>query len=565
MIFPERVVGCLLLSAAVQIDAGAQAYFSGAVLDANNQPIPGATIQAGHMASYFGSLTLDGQASTDMQGRYAITTLGAGDGSGNYVLVARAPGRITIVYPNTPCYAAVCPAPGFPPTVAVPNSAVDFYLFHPASVSGHIRRTDTNGNVANLPVTVGGQSSPFITTTTDAAGNYFVGNLLPDSYLVETGYGQAPDQYALLPQVYAGHDFDVVTGVTGDLVAISDGANVTGVDFALDLGGAIQGNVVSAIDSEALATQIGIQRLTPVSSGTGFLLVASTAGYSSQAINPPQPGQYIIQPLLPGTLKIAFSFGGSVYLPNYYADATTPDQAQALTVTGTTTTNGVDAHLMPLQTIAGTITDAASGDPVPNVVVHGGTPLPGFGELLDFAQSLTDASGRYLLQGLAPGSNYVWIYYKPGYLDQVYPNARGCCFAPPGSQTLSLATGQKMTAIDMSITRGAYATGLIRDADTGAPPPSAAVIVYDSNGNQVLFTAVDQEGLFKTDTLPTGDYYFSAFFGPYQIYYPDYLCASSTICDLSNAQRLTLSNPQHYIVDFSIPHLDEIFGGGFEP
>lgn len=564
MTFLLRSAVCVIAFAGVHAHAGAQTYFGGTVLDANGQPIVGASVQAGHrFAPLFGDYTVDGQATTDAQGHYAITTLGGGDGSGNYVLVARAAGRITMIYPHTACATEPCPPIGFPPTVAVPNSAVDFHLYHPASISGHVRRTDTNGDVAGMSVTVGGQTTPLTTTTTNSAGDYFVGNLLPDSYVVQTGYGQVPDQYALLPQMYAGHDFDSVTGATPDLVLVSDAANFTGIDFALDLGGAITGNVVSAIDGEALATQIGIQRTSPPSSA--FAIVAGTVGYSSQAIDPPPPGQYIIQPLLPGTFNLMMNQGSSAYLPNFYADATSMGQAQAVTVTGTATTSGIDAHLVPLQTIAGTITDAVSGQPVPNVVVHAGPPLPNFGELEDFAQSRTDASGKYLLQGLGPGQVYVWIYYTPGYLDQVYPNALGCCFAPTGSQLLSLAAGQQMTGIDMSITRGAYAIGHIHDADTGAPPPNVSLIVYDANGNQLQFDSVDAAGQFKTDTLPTGDYYFAAFLGGNQIYYPDYRCNSGSTCDLSQAQKLSFSAAQQYIVDFPLPNLDLIFRGKFEP
>lgn len=547
--------------------AGAQTYFSGTVVDANNQPIAGATIQAGHMAPLFGPFTLDGQASTDAQGHYAITTLAAGDGSGNYVIIARATGRVTIVYPNTTCPSEnICPFPGFPPTVAVPNSAVEFQLFRPGSISGHVRRTDTNGDVANLPITLGAQSTPTIDVTTDSSGNYFIGGLLPNSYEVETGYGRVPDQYALLPQRYAGHDFDPVSDAPFDWVAVGDGENVTGIDFAVDVGGAIAGQVVSALDGEALATEIGLQRLTPVSSGSGFAMVAGTVGYATQQVVPPPPGQYVIQPLLPGTFKLLFTTGGPVYLPNYYADATTPDAAQTVTVTGTATTGGIDAHLMPLQTIAGTITDAVTGQPLPNIVVHAGPPLPDFGTLEDFTQSLTDASGKYLLQGLPPGSHYVWTYYTPGYLDQVYPDALGCCFAPAGSQPLALAAGQQMSGIDMAISRGAYAVGRIHDAATGAAPLDAALLVFDAGGRELLFTNVDATGHFTTDTLPTGDYYLAAFIGGHQIYYPDYRCDNNGgSCDLSQAQKFSFSAPQPYSVDFPIAHLDEIFGGGFEP
>jgi hypothetical protein len=293
-------------------------------------------------------------------------------------------------------------------------------------------------------------------------------------------------------------------------------------------------------------------------------MVSYTVGYASQQTNPPPPGKYVIEPLLPGTFNILFNPGGASYAPNYYADAISENQAQTVTVTGTATTSGVDAHLEPLQTIAGTITDSASGLPVSNVVVHSGPTLPNFGELEDTAQSLTDGAGHYLLQGLAPGTNYVWIYDTLGYLDEVYPNILGCCFPPPGSHGLALTAGQQMTGINMAVVRGAYATGRIYDAYTGAAPLSSSLVVYDSKGNQVQVASVDPTGGFTTDTVPTGSYYLAVSFGSYQIYYPNFWCASNTTCDLSSAQQLSFTNPQQYIVDFPIQNLDLIFRAGFE-
>lgn len=559
-----RSAACLILTAALQVDVEAQAYFGGTVVDANNQPISGATIQAGHMGPVFGPFVLDGQASTDSQGKYAITTLGPGNGTGNYVLVAQAAGRITIIYPNTPCYSSVCPSGGLPSTVSVPNDAVNFQLYHPASISGHIRRTDTNGDVPGMQVALAEQNGPWIYTSTDAAGNYIATNLIPGSYTVQTGYGQVPDQFALLPQVYAGHDFDVVTTTpTADEVMVSDGATVTGIDFALDVGGAIQGTVSSAIDNEPVASGVGIQRLTPVSSGTGFQTGAVTVGYVTNETNPPKPGQYTIEPLLPGTFKIMFSSVG--YAPNYFADVISENQAQTVTVTGTATTSGIDAHLEPLQTIAGTITDSVSGLPVSNVLVHGGPALSNFGELMDSVQSLTDGAGNYLLQGLDAGSYYVWIENTPGYFNEVYPNVLGCCFLSGGMQALALTAGQQITGINMAIAHGAYASGHIYDADTGAAPlVSTSIVVYDANGHSVGGAWTDPAGAFTTDAVPTGLYYIAASFGSYQIYYPNYRCASNTTCDLSSAQQLSFTNPQKYIVDFPIQNLDLIFRAGFE-
>lgn len=544
--------------------AAAQGYFAGTVVDANNLPLAGATVQAGHATGIIQPWQVDGQAVTDAQGHYAITTLAAGDGSGNYILIARAPGRVSIVYPDTPCYYAyTCPSSGFAHAEAVPNLDANFQLQHPASISGRVSRADTSGPVIGATVFLsGGALYPSPTVQTDADGNFQFQGLLPDRYQVEVGFGQVPDQFVLLPQVYAAHDYDLLSPrPAGDELVLSDGQNATGIDFPLNPGATILGRV-SGMIGRAISTDIAIRRLTPIADATDFRPAGRSGRYAPSELYPPAPGEYGIQPLFPGTFEIRF--GGGVFSTEYYQHALSEAQALPVSLTGWQTQTEINGVVVPNQSIWGHITDAATGNPVVNAIVHGGPALPGFGTLLDVTDTLTDSSGAYTLEGLAPGATYVWVTRDPDYIDQVYPNVLGCCFAGVGTQPVQLGANQIVFNIDMALTAGASLMGNVFDADTGATFANMAVILFDANGHQAGGAYTNAGGGYLSPTVATGSYYVAVVLKQGYYYYPNYICPFTTTCDLNNAQLLAFSAPQRYALNFPIAHLDRIFLGTFE-
>ena len=193
---------------------------------------------------------------------------------------------------------------------------------------------------------------------------------------------------------------------------------------------------------------------------------------------------------------------------------------------------------------------------------------------LDEADAITDSAGHYLLQGLTPTNPaqpqfdyYVWIYNFPGYLNTFYPNAPAQCCSTvgPGAQTITLSASQQLTGINLALSAGAYATGRIYDQDTGYPAPAGmSVYVIDSNGDNVVFGSADNMGHYRTDAVPTGNYYLAASMLTRSIYYPSYVCTPPN-CQLASAQLLNFGAAQEYPnLDFAIPHLDLIFRGNFD-
>jgi hypothetical protein len=559
------LLSILLLS--ISTHAAAQTYFAGTVVGGNNQLLAGVTVDAGHVNFPIGgNFFLDGQATTNAQGQYAITTLGAGDGSGNYILIALLPGYIGEVYPNTPCYYSCPDHPGnFPHVEAVPNLSANFVLLRPGSISGHVRRSDTNVGVS-AGVYLLQSGSQLNIAGTDGNGLFTFRNLLPGSYELSAEQNYSGAGQPLLPQVFAGHDYDsTLPRPAPDEVMVSEGQNITGVDFALNVGATIQGVISSALNAAPLKTLVNIRRLTPVDSGPDYASQITSGGYAD-----PMWGAYELAPLLPGTFKV--HFGSAAFETQFYPGVSDEALAQTISVSGSQVVTGINAQLTPLQTIAGTATDAATGLPLSGALVHSG---PKFSlNLVDEADAITDAAGHYLLQGLFPTDPafpqleyYIWIYSFPGYLSTFYPNAPAVCcpYIGPGAQRVALTASQQLTGIDLALSAGAYASGRIYDPDTGYTAPAGTEVrLIDLNENYVTFGRADSTGHYATDAVPTGSYYLATYISTSTVYYPNYICSYPN-CVLSNAQLLNFNAAQEYPnLDFAIPHFDLVFRGNFD-
>lgn len=93
------VTFCVAMAAILSSSsAHATTYFSGHVSDSHGNAIAGASIEAGSALIPLGFFVA-GQATTDAQGNYAITSL-ATNGASSFVLLARASGHVTTIYPN---------------------------------------------------------------------------------------------------------------------------------------------------------------------------------------------------------------------------------------------------------------------------------------------------------------------------------------------------------------------------------------------------------------------------------------------------------------------------------
>lgn len=256
------------------------------------------------------------------------------------------------------------------------------------SISGTV--TDETSHLGIAGVEVCPRPEPYqfevACTQTDADGAYELNGLLPASYYIHF-YTYVHDLN------YVQESYDDKLGFTGDLVDVPSGANVTGIDAQLAVGGIVVGTVTNAeVPGPAANVQVCASRSFPEEY---FEECGLTGVDGKYAINALPGGEYSVH------------FGGSNdanFLQATYEDGTTPGLPTKVPVTGATTTSGIDAALMPGAQILGTVTDAGSGVPQKGIEVclYDTIRAPEVGFREPCVE--TDAAGNYAIRGLRPGT-----------------------------------------------------------------------------------------------------------------------------------------------------------------
>ncbi len=210
-------------------------------------------------------------------------------------------------------------------------------------------------------------------------------------------------------------------------VTVAAGATTTGIDAALPSTGSVSG-VVSAT--------------APVS-GAVIEVTASDGSYTGYAITG-DDGSYTVTGLPPA------SYGVCAY-PTSGADASGAVSACApgtVVVTGGVTTSGVAIALLAGGALSGTVTDASSGNGLPDAEVDV-IPLSSTGTSVPSVN--TGSDGTYTVSGLAAGS-YAVCFFADGHTTQCYQNIPADGSQSPTS--VGITTGVTATGVDAALQPG---------------------------------------------------------------------------------------------------------------
>jgi uncharacterized protein YfaS (alpha-2-macroglobulin family) len=157
-------------------------------------------------------------------------------------------------------------------------------------------------------------------------------------------------------------------------------------------------------------------------------------------------------------------------------------QASVVSVNGSPV--AVDVVLTGTSSLAGVVTVAGKGTPVPGALA---TLADERGDVV--GARATDDSGSYLFDELVAG-NYTLVISAEGYR----PVATGV--AVPG-------TGQHRQ--DIQLAGGSRLRGVATVGD-GRAVPDARITLLDRAGNVVAMTTTDESGEYAFSDLPEGDY-----------------------------------------------------------
>jgi len=178
-----------------------------------------------------------------------------------------------------------------------------------------------------------------------------------------------------------------------------------------------------------------------------------------------------------------------------------PD-AVAVTTDATTT---VDATMAPTTgSVAGTVTDSVSGDPIPGIwsVAIGGDP---FGPE-QFV--VADGAGAYALDGLPPGDHFVgWVDPTGAHETRFTPDSPNVPESTPVAVDAGATTGADGALPPQTpVAGGAALTGTVTETGTGDPLAGVHVIALTAADYSIARgTITDADGGYELDLAP-GDY-----------------------------------------------------------
>ncbi len=406
----------------------------------------------------------------DSSGYYSVT----GIPPGSYFVAATNSYGFIRYYCNVANYHLAAPVAV---SLNTDTSNINFLMMSSdASISGRIY-DDINGvGISDVDIQIYGSDWSLVySSQTNSSGYYSIDGLASGSYYIKTsntsGYN---DEY------YSNADAqDAATPVT----VVQHTAY--GINFGLASGGSISGRVTRDSDGA------GIPGVFVRIYNTGWIILASYQTDSS--------GYYHANNLPAGSYYLE-TYNTLNYSNEYYNNAVSRSDAIAVTVLQGADTP-VDIALISLGSISGRITSDSHGSAISGVAVNL------YNSNMGSIQSVsTDASGNYILAGLAAGQYCLRTSNALGYVDEYYDNA----ISSGSRATITVPSGTAIAGIDFSLAIGGSISGKItRDSDgSGMNRPIA---IYNSTGGLFKSGIANSAGNYSVTGLPAGSYYVVAY------------------------------------------------------
>ncbi|MBC8160311.1 MAG: carboxypeptidase regulatory-like domain-containing protein [Roseiflexaceae bacterium] len=364
--------------------------------------------------------------------------------------------------------------------IAPPNSAtnIDAALDLGSSISGRVSALGSAG-VGSVYVRVYDSAGKAVAEgRTNTAGSYITTPALP-SGTYRVGFSPRSDN----PQRYLGEFYsDKATLALSDPIVITAPTAVTNTDAVLAQGGAISGRITAA-DTGLPLVNVAVSILNAAGDSVAYAYTTSDGVYTTSG-------------LPSGSYRVSFDPQGDSrpYAGAFYAGV--------VAVTAPNITANIDAALPRGATIAGRVTDANTGVPLPNIDV---LIYDSSGEYIAWAE--TGPDGSYVTEdSIGPGT------YRVGFNPYGDPSGYAAAFS---NGKTSLATADSImvsgttnvTGIDAALVKGGLISGKVTDASSGAGLSRIEIEVYDSSGNQVAAGYTGPTGLYVTEpALVSGSY-----------------------------------------------------------
>ena len=197
-------------------------------------------------------------------------------------------------------------------------------------------------------------------------------------------------------------------------------------------------------------------------------------------------GRYTLRGLDPGTYRIGTNLDDEGYITQFYDDKHRWNDADLVAVSEAGAVESIDFGLTLGATISGSVIDAQTGLPIPNVQVRAGID----GE--DIAWTDTDSNGSFTLTGLPDGVIEVVAERRRGYLEQ--------------RTTFSISGTPPVEGIDFGLRLGATISGIVVDAVTGLPIVDVDINAEPVDDGPGGYAQTDFNGRYTMEGLAPGAY-----------------------------------------------------------
>ncbi len=491
-----RVLKTILLVLALLLGAATEALAQGTISGTVSSSTTGLGLPNGEVHFY----ELDGATGVERR----ITTT---DGLGNYTinlppgtygfLTQNKQGYINEIFDNIPC-SAVCDVESLTPVIVTNGSArvANFILDPGGRIAGRVTDSTTGLGIEGALIYFVPQTGdvPFSFATSDATGNY----------ISDGGTAAGTVFAATFAPGYRSEAWDDIKCADCDITQVGTPMTVAGTgttggfDFALDPGGTVSGTVRDA-------------NLVPLANVE--LKITDALGDQVEFAITDVSGNFTSGGLLTGTYYVitenAYGLVDEVWnnIPCLNANCD-PTRGAPIAVTLGADTGGIDFVLQPGGAITGTITNGATGLPIPdNVFVQIFDPS---GTFIGGA-STNDVTSQYRVRAVAPGTYYASVGYT-GFFNQIY-NGVTCPLNCPVTQgtpihvTVGVTTANINFALVPATSVGSI-SGTIRDI-TGVPAVVASLNVqlFSTFGQVIANVNTNASGVYTFSNLAAASYY----------------------------------------------------------
>lgn len=536
----------------------------GRITDARNGNALPAIVDSVTPDGYYGNSTMADGGS----GLYLLTV----DPGSYYIFVgdpaANPTPYVSELYPDAPCrssYFDLSQCDVADATVLVladgqQVAGIDVALDIGGRIAGTVRNADDGTPLAGATVGLfdaSGSPVNLYVNPTDAAGRYETAGLLTGSYYVLVTAGGHGSQ--LWDHIDCGGPLhtDCTDVLDGTPLPIVRDQLTSGVDFDLPRNAHIHATISARGQSSI-----------PIS--TWWLWVYQADGtyigqyysYGTDAVD--------TDSLAPGTYHAYTGVAGYFGQVWNGIDCASDCTQELPGGTPITLTAGGEADiafsLLPIPTVSGTITDAATHAPLANIQVA----LVPVGSTYTTNYAYTDAAGHYEVWAYQAGDYYVWAT-DVAHRGTVYPDAPcgGAYFGTCDTSTATAVTlaygGSNVTGADIAMPVNGSIAGHVEmrlpDGMTLPPivPTNESIAISDIDGNYVGASYTDIDGNYTVIGLPAGTYYAIASGYGFAQVYDGFDCSFN--CQPSGGTPIAIAQGEAAQgIDFDPIPSDSIFG-----